>query len=245
MRIHSRHVPVGRKTVKRNAYARAHGIDTAPVPSGPIAEYIEQLNQWGITSIMIAQASGRSDSVIQRIRGGEYATTQRRTAAQILAVTHLPHPHQSKCLAVGAIRRIHALQALGWRLVDIEKRTGLTAPQLKAILGETRTSYTRWKIICAAYEQMSGEPGPSVNTRARAKYLGYAAPLAWEDLDIDHPDTQPDWRAAGIKRADRPVCPNNHRYTTENTLLDSRGHRQCRICRRAAKTKARTRQHAA
>ncbi len=32
-------------------------------------------------------------------------------------------------------------------------------------------------------------------------------------------------------------CPQGHPYTAENTYFNSRGHRQCRVCLKASKTK--------
>jgi hypothetical protein len=51
-------------------------------------------------------------------------------------------------------------------------------------------------------------PGPSHRTRARARALGYAPPLAWDDDAIDDPSAQP--------------CPGNHAAgsSTEEPVVD-------------------------
>src|SRR5690606_25764514 len=50
------------------------------------------------------------------------------------------------------------------------------------------------------YERLSGTPGPSDKVRVWAEKLGWAPPLAWEGLNIDDPNAQPQ----GVLRPVRP-----------------------------------------
>lgn len=44
---------------------------------------------------------------------------------------------------------------------------------------------------------------------------------------------EPVTRQVNRLRAIKPECPQGHAYTAENTWIDGRGFRNCRICRRA------------
>ena len=91
--------------------------------------------------------------------------------------------------SIGARRRIQALQRLGWPLTTIAAEggwRGIYSIQ-KAIEGDRVQRKTHDRIV-QLYERLSGTPGPSQVAARRAAAKGYAAPLAWDD--IDH-DTQP------------------------------------------------------
>ena len=95
--------------------------------------------------------------------------------------------------AIGYLRRIRALHALGWTGPEIARRSGLSIGTLRsigyhdsgAVLSETA------KKIEAVYEQLSmRRPEGTYADRARsmAARKGWAPPLAWDDIDTDpHP----------------------------------------------------------
>jgi hypothetical protein len=213
-------------------------IPTAPVDGETVRQHIKTLVSYKMTVAMIARAAGCSDSIVADHLKQKWTNAYRDNANRILSVTPTPHPEQSFCLSIGARRRVEALMAIGWSRPKIAERIGTTADCLYQTLKHDRTTYTTWAAVRDIYEQLSGTPGGDKRIITLARRSGYTPPLAWEGRDIDHPDAQPDWYAAGMKRADIPVCVNNHRYTAENTYYDTRGHRQCRTCRRTAKRRA-------
>lgn len=97
--------------------------------------------------------------------------------------------------AVGVLRRLHALRAIGWRLQDIADAIGVTTGALSSLLYKDRrhTHVTRalYERVQATYDRMSATPGPSPVTRDRALESGHAPPLAWDDDTIDDPDAEP------------------------------------------------------
>lgn len=94
----------------------------------------------------------------------------------------------------GAVRRLRALQAIGWPRRDLSRRAGYTSDALTGILNGRRTTIRRitHDIVNDLYDELSMTPGPSQRTRAIALDAGWAPPLAWEGLDIDDPATIPD-----------------------------------------------------
>jgi hypothetical protein len=215
--------------------ARVRGEETSLVDAAPVRAHVHRLMEWGMGHTMIAAAAGCSHGAVKNVARGTYPTLRRETATRIMSVTHKPHPEQALCLAIGARRRVEALQAIGWQKQEIAARAGTSPEILRKSMTRTQIAYATWARVRDVYNEISGTPGESSLTRARAKRLHYVAPLAWYGRDIDHPEHQPDWKAAGIKPADRPVCAKNHEYTAENTRLDHRGRRQCRTCSKANK----------
>ncbi len=231
------------RRTKLAARAQALGYSTTPVDPTPITARIHELYGYGMTDCMIAAAAGCSDSIVRLIGKSHYSLTIRRIANQIMAVTPTPHPRQRLCLAIGAQRRIRALRALGWRLEDMSQHVGRTNSNLIGqVLYRNHIKYKTWLLVHQIYDDLSGTRGPSELTATRARLAGDPPPLAWDGIDIDDPAAQPDWTAAGIKQSERPVCPNGHTYTAENTARDSHGRRQCRTCRRAAVARRKARQ---
>lgn len=106
--------------------------------------------------------------------------------------------------ALGTHRRIHALQALGWRLGDIDCALGkgFRTSHTHNLLCQDAVHLDTAIAVAAVYERLSMTPGPSETTRKRAKRWGYAPPLAWDC--IDDPDEQPrGWEYAGQPRQSR------------------------------------------
>ncbi|BAD58889.1 hypothetical protein [Nocardia farcinica] len=229
---------------KRYRWRKANGIAVYR-PAGPVCDHIWALYTLDVTAPMIGAAAGCTEQAIHAIANGVARQVRVQLAERILAVTHAPHPRQKLVLAVGAARRIRALNAIGWPTADLAARLGLNdASNLNQSINRLHITYPRWAAIRDLYEELSGTPGPKPDTARRFRTKP-APPLAWEGRDIDDPRAQPDWKAMGIKLSERPVCPNGHRYRDGNLAYDSRGHRQCRQCARDANAKARAqRRHA-
>lgn len=92
-----------------------------------------------------------------------------------------------KVPALGAQRRIRALQALGWPLVTVAAELDCQPGALSALLYRERVTMTAdlHRRIDDVYRRLCMTPGPSVRVRARALRNGYAPPLAWDDIDAD------------------------------------------------------------
>jgi hypothetical protein len=232
------------KQNKLYKWRKANGIE-AFTDAAPVQAHILELKAIGLTDSMIAHAAGCDPQNIWWIVNGVTQKMSPDIARRIQNVTHLPHPNQYYVLTVGLGRRVRALNAIGWTTQTIAERIGMSGKdRLNGVIAQPVTTYTRWAAIRDLYNELSGTPGPSLKSIQVARRMKHVPPLAWDGIDINDPRAQPDWAAAGIKRADIPVCHNNHRYTKENTRFNSSGQRECITCRRAARARQRAKRSA-
>lgn len=230
---------------KLSELRRARGLPNT-VPIEIVRSRIANLHDLGMTNLMIGYAAGLGKSTVTHIMTRNEQYVEIGVAARIFGVDHRPHPNQLTVLALGAQRRVRALNAIGWTTEYQATRLGQRSRQvLNLAISKPTMTYDLWARIRNLYEELSGTPGPSANSIRIARNNGHVPPLAWEGRDIDHPHAQPDWAAAGIKIADRPFCRNGHPRTAENLIRDHRGHRACRVCVDERKQRAKRRKQAA
>ena len=183
---------------KRWRYDHAHGRPRT-TPSQPIRAHIDALYMAGMSLSSIASAAGVSKSIVHRIFTGMHPTTRTTTATRILAVTApltvaRPDDDETFVPRVGAVRRIQALQVLGWRHPDLHHLSGVRTHLILSQPG----GWITWRNharVAALYEQLSMTIGPSGHTARRARARGWAPPLAWDDDDLDDPHAHPHFDA--------------------------------------------------
>lgn len=97
--------------------------------------------------------------------------------------------------AVGCERRLKALMYMGWKLVDIGRRTGIDGTVLSDIIrGVTPKVRQRTFIrLRDFYDQNSMIDGGSNRSKLRAQREGWLSPLAWDDIDRDR-------KPSGVRR---------------------------------------------
>lgn len=94
--------------------------------------------------------------------------------------------------ATGTRRRIQALTAAGWDHTTIAVRLGLAGrSSVQGMLRYQRVRLTTAQRVGRLYDQLAGQPGPSVRAAFQARQYGYAPPLAWDEDTIDDPAAGP------------------------------------------------------
>ncbi|MFC9921491.1 helix-turn-helix domain-containing protein [Rhodococcus sp. NPDC127527] len=161
------------------------------MPARDVQDHIDGLLALGMTIPMISRAAGITATGLRRIAAGEWEHVRYRTAGAILDVDHVPHPRQSRCLAIGARRRVNALVAAGWPMEKIAGRAGTSLDSLRNFLRRSIIDYSSWSAINRVYEELSGAMGPSRNAATKARSLGFQLPMEWEGYDIDDPRVTP------------------------------------------------------
>jgi len=123
--------------------------------------------------------------------------------------------------AIGTARRIRALQAIGWRLSDIDQALGhgdgrpKGGPNYAHNLTRQTTIHRDTALkVARVYDALSMTMGPSARTRALARKYGWPPPLCWDD-DIDDPRARP----KGTER-DRGRNPDDVDPVIVDRLLD-------------------------
>lgn len=179
-----------KQQVRNRAVLAERGIPTH-VPSAPVRQRIAELEAMGMTSTMIACAAGVVPTTVNFIRSGEWSTTRVKIAAAIMSVNHLPHPAQRHVLAIGCVRRIEALMAMGWKLEELDSLCGVSRGVISNTRRQSAVTYSRWVQIRDLYDRLSATPGTSVITQKRARAAGFVLPMEWEGYDIDDPRVHP------------------------------------------------------
>lgn len=163
----------------------------AKVDTAPVWAHVDSLLAEGWSLAIIGKAAKVEPQTIRMRAAG----MQRERAARLLAVDreslYLLASGDQLVPAIGAVRRIRALQAMGWPLSAI----GNTQQMASDIVRQHATVTARkWQIIAAAYDRMAMTKGPSDRTRALAHRNGWPVPLCWDDDEIDNPNATPERR---------------------------------------------------
>ena len=173
---------------KRRALAQLRGIPTAPIDAAPIRTHTKQLLalHWGTPAIIAATGADVTPTGLLLLANG---TSQRaeRKFARILTLPltlHVPDTAEDQMWvpSLGAVRRVRALMALGWRHEDITELIGRSSHHLSAQRHNVINALD-WRLVAAAFETMSTVPGPSPKAKARAMEKGYGPPHSWDDID--------------------------------------------------------------
>lgn len=86
--------------------------------------------------------------------------------------------------AIGTVRRIQALCAIGHSYLTIGAALGVTTAQAVQQIGESGQVHRATAAkVADLYEQWSMTVGTSSITRGRAESRGWAPPLAWDNID--------------------------------------------------------------
>ncbi len=101
--------------------------------------------------------------------------------------SHLREP------ALGHIRRVQALQAIGWPRWLQAEHAGLRPDTLTRIHRQTWVLASTAQALRVLYRRLENEDGPSRITEDRSWKAGYPPPGAWEGQDIDDPAAVPIW----------------------------------------------------
>ena len=182
----------------RKAWAVAYQRDRAAgraryVDAEPSRARLAELSAAGVPLRTLARAARLSDTAVRAILTGSRQHVQSSSATRIAQLTvtgvydgqdggHVPR--------VGAVRRVQALMALGWRHEDLAAAGVSGTPGLLTRPGQLVT-LRRWRQVHEVYDRLSMLPGPSPQTRGWALARGYAPPLAWDEDVIDDPAATP------------------------------------------------------
>lgn len=209
---------------KRIALAQLRGEPVGPIPAAPLRVHVRRLMDlgWSVPAILAASKVDGSNAGLLLIANGRSTKAERKFAPILdlpISVAIPEHvPEQMFVPSLGSARRVRALMALGWRHEDI---TGLIGGRVSHHLAAHRHKAINahdWRLVDAAYEALSGTPGPSEKSRRRAAAQGYVPPLAWDDIDDPAETRTADesrGRATGVDKVRvREVLDGGYRLAT-------------------------------
>lgn len=178
---------------KRLRYLKATGRNPL-VPAEPVAEHLRALLAGDTSWRQVAEAANVSRGTLHSILNGRKTVT-RRVAERILAANPAP-AERALVDAIGAIRRIRALTALGHSSKVIAAAGPVERSAVSLLLNGERSliRYGTHARVVTAYEALSMKPpAPGMamaRARNRATREGWPPPLAWGE-DIDDPAAVP------------------------------------------------------
>ena len=175
---------------RRNKKNRRRGW-SGYVPINKTQRHLKELQRLGWSYVTIAELSGVSTGSISRIATGDVATTLTRNAARIQAIPL--RPREATTIPAWRVqRRLQALQAIGWSLAEIGRRTGWSAQNLNALLANRwrdreEVTLRTFELIDTAYREMAMRPPAEDRwvkaVRSRAASKGWRSPMLWDDID--------------------------------------------------------------
>ncbi|WP_396645400.1 hypothetical protein [Microbacterium sp.] len=168
----------------------------------PIAAHVRYLQAFGYSYQQIARAAGVNEGTPLRAVRGRLKFVQARIGNAILAVEPAIEdlaPH-TIIPSRGIRRRIEALATRGWSIAAIADRAHLSRTRVSHLMWNDGATVRNHLLIAAIYAGIWDEEPPAetvwdrrtvLRTRNRAAALGWAPPLAWDDIDNDPAPQRP------------------------------------------------------
>lgn len=163
------------------------------VDSARAREHICRLVDLRWTYEAIGSATGINPTFVLYLHRGDCRLVRADYERRILAIPLEPSASASVD-ATGARRRIQALARIGWSSRRVAERVGCSHRTLQNIsAGQTEWISPRMAgRISAVYDELWATPGPDKGVASKARTLGHAPPLAWDDDTIDDPAARPE-----------------------------------------------------
>lgn len=184
-----------------------------PVPATIITSRLNTFRAAGLNWTQISHLTGVPKRTLHAIHRKKYVL-----AATATPILNTPVPKTSHCTsvtdwtkealsdgtlvpAVGTIRRLRALIAIGYHNAFLAERIGCGRKHLTSIIrGEhERCTAGVARRVDTLFHELQLTPAPnhplSRQARGRAKKSGWPPPLAWDEETIDDPTVEPDTEA--------------------------------------------------
>lgn len=163
------------------------------VDAWPSRVHLFELTNHGMSLRSIAREAAVSPTTVSRVYRGLQKYVFADVADRLLSVPpsvveSVDDNDETFVPKWPAVRRIHALLALGWPHHAQYEQCGIRTHLVCSQSGKWITVRTSER-ISAMYDKLQGTVGPSRRTAGRALKRGYVPPLGWDD--IDDPDEWP------------------------------------------------------
>lgn len=175
------------------------------VDAEPVRQHLLALNAAGLSYEVIAERAGMYTATVTGFvydlspKIKRKKRTRRETAERLLAIT-ADTVTPGMVNAVGAVRRIRALAALGFPMRSLAGRIGVAQTTVWRITQQTEMYRPTSRAVADCYEQLRNErpedhgipPGVAARTRRWAAEQQWPDPLWWEDMGhLDDPTFDP------------------------------------------------------
>lgn len=188
----------------------------------PVAAHVAYLQGCGYSYAQIARAAGVNERtpyllIANRLRFvyayvGRAILAVRPNVADLELDTIIP--------ARGLRRRIEALGTRGWSIAAIAAHLGTGRSHISHLAWKDGVTVRNHLMIAGAYDALWDANPPSrdrweartiLRTQNRAQLLGWAPPLAWDDIDYDDaPQLPADTDAIDVVAVDLAIAGESH-----------------------------------
>ena len=170
--------------------------------AGPVRQHVRALLDAGVSLRAIHCVTGADHRALAHLIVGGPATgtwpqgcipiTDARRILEI-PVPARPADPATDVPAVGTVRRLRALVALGYSPNALGKKLTMAVGGVRELLeaGHAAVDVAAARRITALFDELQMQPGPSAAAREHATERGWAAPLAWDEHSIDNPTAEP------------------------------------------------------
>jgi hypothetical protein len=160
--------------------------------AGPARVHVAALRDLGWTYEQIAEAAQVSTYVPHKIATGRTQRLWPESEQALLAIPLKARDSHRGINSAGTRRRVQALAWMGWPATEVAARAGTTPATLRTlILPSRQISFALARRVAEVYERLSLTSGPSKGSASKARQLGFAPPMAWDDDRIDNPRARP------------------------------------------------------
>lgn len=188
------------------AWTPARHVDTS-VDTVDVRYHINALMCAGMTTALIADLASVPVATIRSLRSTSTRTTTPAIADAILSITFHPSRGRDLTPAVGARRRLRALNAMGYGDPSLAHRLNVEVDVVTSMPEKGLIPSELWEAVDEIYDELSMRPGPDADLREQARAEGLVPPLGWDDDEIDNPKARSHERerATGAVAADEVV----------------------------------------
>lgn len=93
--------------------------------------------------------------------------------------------------SVGSVRRLRALQAVGYRISDLSTELGSKTVESLVLGTREQVQWETAQCIAELFDRLHATEGPSRLARARARSKGWPPGRFWDLTQIDNPTAKP------------------------------------------------------
>ena len=164
--------------------------------AAPTRSHLRYLMAHGDALTNIARQVGRPRSSLAAIVNGTNKRINRQVANTILAIRPGNATASNWSVpAIGSIRRVRALMAIGHPLKAIQDAAHMEHTAASYLVNGHRQTihHELAQRVDKAYRQLCTTRGTSVRSMRRADREGWPPAAAWDDDTIDDPQAHPDW----------------------------------------------------
>jgi hypothetical protein len=164
---------------------------TGFVDSAEVLARLRELRALGWSFNAIGEACGKWHSAVRDLIAYEPSVVRKATHTAVMSIRVEPGGDRLAVDLTGTLRRVRALNWMGWTTRQVSEACGLRPMTLSQLAWKGSVSAGTHAKVVKVYAELRGVIGPSSRIRALARTRGWAPPAAWDDDTIDDPVAHP------------------------------------------------------